>query len=51
MGHNKRLFGIETLHNDETVQFQVEDAETAKYVWRMCKTQQQFYKLCLVNTK
>ncbi|XP_022081283.1 tyrosine-protein phosphatase non-receptor type 21-like [Acanthaster planci] len=51
MGHNRRLFGIETAHNEETVQFQVEDAETAKYVWRMCKTQQQFYKMCLANTK
>ena len=50
MVHNKRLFGIET-HNEETLQFQVEDAEAAKYVWRMCKMQQQFYKMCLANTK
>ncbi|XP_070578387.1 tyrosine-protein phosphatase non-receptor type 14-like [Ptychodera flava] len=45
--HNKRLFGIESVRTQDTIQFQMEDAETAKYVCRMFITKHKFYKLSM----
>lgn len=39
------------LNKDSSAQFQMDDAETAKYVWRMCKLQQQFQKYNLDREK
>ncbi|XP_033115932.1 tyrosine-protein phosphatase non-receptor type 21-like isoform X2 [Anneissia japonica] len=49
--HSKRLFGIEKAHSEQTIFFQMEDAENAKYVWRMCNTQHQFYRINLENQR
>lgn len=51
LSYNKRLFCIETSNKDTSMQFQMDDAETAKYVWRMCKLQQQFQKYSLERDK
>lgn len=51
LNYNKRLFCIETSKKDTSMQFQMDDAETAKYVWRMCKLQQQFQKYSLEREK
>ncbi len=47
--HNKRALGLELARHDETVQFYMDDADTAKYVWRMCRTQWQFYRTNMEN--
>ncbi|XP_071962138.1 tyrosine-protein phosphatase non-receptor type 21-like isoform X2 [Antedon mediterranea] len=49
--HSKRLFGIEKAHSEQTIYFHMEDAENAKYVWRMCNTQHQFYRINLENMR
>ncbi|PIK45600.1 putative tyrosine-protein phosphatase non-receptor type 21 [Apostichopus japonicus] len=51
LSYNRRIFGIEMLNKDSSAQFQMDDAETAKYVWRMCKLQQQFQKYNLDREK
>ncbi|OCT65093.1 hypothetical protein XELAEV_18041335mg [Xenopus laevis] len=45
MSHNKSFFTLELANKDETTQFQMEDMETAKYVWRMCVARHKFYRL------
>lgn len=44
MGHNRRAFGVGTARSNDVLQYQMEDAETAKYVCRICRLQQQFHK-------
>ncbi|XP_026568593.1 tyrosine-protein phosphatase non-receptor type 21 isoform X3 [Pseudonaja textilis] len=45
MTHNKSFFALELANKEETIQFQTEDMETAKYVWRMCVARHKFYRL------
>ncbi|XP_053331303.1 tyrosine-protein phosphatase non-receptor type 21 isoform X2 [Spea bombifrons] len=45
MTHNKSFFTLELANKEETTQFQTEDMETAKYVWRMCVARHKFYRL------
>ncbi|KAG8449023.1 hypothetical protein GDO86_015909 [Hymenochirus boettgeri] len=45
MSHNKSFFTLELANKEETIQFQTEDMETAKYVWRMCVARHKFYRL------
>ncbi|XP_032997437.1 tyrosine-protein phosphatase non-receptor type 21 isoform X2 [Lacerta agilis] len=45
MSHNKSFFALELANKEETIQFQTEDMETAKYVWRMCVARHKFYRL------
>ncbi|XP_070609925.1 tyrosine-protein phosphatase non-receptor type 21 isoform X2 [Erythrolamprus reginae] len=45
MTHNKSFFALELASKEETIQFQTEDMETAKYVWRMCVARHKFYRL------
>uniref|UniRef100_A0A674JZP1 Tyrosine-protein phosphatase non-receptor type n=1 Tax=Terrapene triunguis TaxID=2587831 RepID=A0A674JZP1_9SAUR len=51
MSHNKSFFALELANKEETIQFQTEDMETAKYVWRMCVARHKFYRLnkCSLN--
>ncbi|XP_077994205.1 tyrosine-protein phosphatase non-receptor type 21-like [Glandiceps talaboti] len=49
--HNKRLFGIESVRTQDTIQFQMEDAETAKYVCRMFITKLKFYRISMAAMK
>uniref|UniRef100_A0A452QZ21 Tyrosine-protein phosphatase non-receptor type n=1 Tax=Ursus americanus TaxID=9643 RepID=A0A452QZ21_URSAM len=43
MSHNKSFFALELANKEETIQFQTEDMETAKYVWRLCVPKPQPY--------
>uniref|UniRef100_A0A8D1Z1S3 Tyrosine-protein phosphatase non-receptor type n=2 Tax=Sus scrofa TaxID=9823 RepID=A0A8D1Z1S3_PIG len=43
MSHNKSFFALELANKEETIQFQTEDLETAKYVWRLCVPKPQPY--------
>ncbi|XP_064420995.1 tyrosine-protein phosphatase non-receptor type 21 [Latimeria chalumnae] len=45
MSHNKAFFTLELSNKEETIQFQTEDIETAKYVWRMCVARHKFYRM------
>ncbi|XP_051006235.1 tyrosine-protein phosphatase non-receptor type 21 [Acomys russatus] len=45
MSHNKSFFALELANKEETIQFQTEDMETAKYVWRLCVARHKFYRL------
>ncbi|XP_042194208.1 tyrosine-protein phosphatase non-receptor type 21 isoform X1 [Callorhinchus milii] len=45
MSHNKSFFALELTNKEETIQFQTEDMETSKYIWRMCVVRQKFYRL------
>ncbi|XP_018085888.1 tyrosine-protein phosphatase non-receptor type 21 isoform X1 [Xenopus laevis] len=47
MSHNKSFFTLELANKEETIQFQTEDMETAKYVWRMCVARHKFYRINL----
>uniref|UniRef100_A0A8C8SHG7 Tyrosine-protein phosphatase non-receptor type n=1 Tax=Pelusios castaneus TaxID=367368 RepID=A0A8C8SHG7_9SAUR len=49
MSHNKSFFALELANKEETIQFQTEDIETAKYVWRMCVARHKFYRLNKCN--
>ncbi|XP_065796159.1 tyrosine-protein phosphatase non-receptor type 21 isoform X1 [Muntiacus reevesi] len=53
MSHNKSLFALELANKEETIQFQTEDMETAKYVWRLCVARHKFYRLnqCSLQTQ
>ncbi|XP_011661487.1 tyrosine-protein phosphatase non-receptor type 21 [Strongylocentrotus purpuratus] len=51
MGHNRRAFGVGTSRSHDVLQFQMEDAETAKYVCRICRLQQQFHKYTVETVK
>ncbi|XP_053553555.1 tyrosine-protein phosphatase non-receptor type 21 isoform X2 [Bombina bombina] len=52
MSHNKSFFTLELSNKEETIQFQTEDMETAKYVWRMCVARHKFYRLnCSVQSQ
>ncbi|XP_075387568.1 tyrosine-protein phosphatase non-receptor type 21 [Tenrec ecaudatus] len=53
MSHNKAFFALELPSKEDTVQFQTEDMETAKYVWRLCTARQKFYRLneCSLQTQ
>eukprot|EP00096_Caligus_rogercresseyi_P004380 TRINITY_DN18610_c0_g1_i1.p1 TRINITY_DN18610_c0_g1~~TRINITY_DN18610_c0_g1_i1.p1 ORF type:complete len:1044 (+),score=421.24 TRINITY_DN18610_c0_g1_i1:203-3334(+) len=42
--NHKRLFGIEFQNCEYPLQFMFEEAESAKYVWKMCVMQHSFYK-------
>ncbi|XP_018418858.1 PREDICTED: tyrosine-protein phosphatase non-receptor type 21 [Nanorana parkeri] len=51
MSHNKSFFTLELANKEETIQFQTEDMETAKYVWRMCVARHKFYRMnCNLQT-
>uniref|UniRef100_S4RMQ5 Tyrosine-protein phosphatase non-receptor type n=1 Tax=Petromyzon marinus TaxID=7757 RepID=S4RMQ5_PETMA len=43
--HNKAFVGLELMNKEETVQFQTDDIEMAKYVWRMFSLKHKFYRL------
>ncbi|XP_051775844.1 tyrosine-protein phosphatase non-receptor type 21 isoform X1 [Erpetoichthys calabaricus] len=45
MSHNKSFFALELVNKEETIQFQTEDMETAKYIWRMCVARHKFYRI------
>ncbi|XP_033893367.3 tyrosine-protein phosphatase non-receptor type 21-like isoform X1 [Acipenser ruthenus] len=45
MSHNKSFFALELVNKEETAQFQTEDLETAKYIWRMCVARHKFYRI------
>ncbi|XP_048455971.1 tyrosine-protein phosphatase non-receptor type 21 isoform X2 [Rhincodon typus] len=45
LSHNKSFFALELANKEETIQFQTEDMETSKYVWRMCVARRKFYSL------
>ncbi|XP_036062043.1 tyrosine-protein phosphatase non-receptor type 21 [Onychomys torridus] len=45
MSHSKSFFALELANKEETIQFQTEDMETAKYVWRLCVARHRFYRL------
>ncbi|KAM4662602.1 tyrosine-protein phosphatase non-receptor type 21 [Discoglossus pictus] len=52
MSHNKSFFTLELANKEETIQFQTDDMETAKYVWRMCVARHKFYRLnCSVQSQ
>ncbi|XP_054987239.1 tyrosine-protein phosphatase non-receptor type 21 [Sorex araneus] len=53
MSHNKSFFALELASKEETIQFQTEDMETAKYVWRLCVARHKFYRLnqCTLQTQ
>ncbi|XP_067894944.1 tyrosine-protein phosphatase non-receptor type 21 [Heterodontus francisci] len=54
LSHNKSFFALELANKEETVQFQTEDMETSKYVWRMCVARRKFYsqnKNCNLQTQ
>ncbi|XP_021567279.1 tyrosine-protein phosphatase non-receptor type 21 [Carlito syrichta] len=53
MSHNKSFFALELASKEETIQFQTEDMETAKYVWRLCVARHKFYRLnqCSLQTQ
>ncbi|XP_072283770.1 tyrosine-protein phosphatase non-receptor type 21 [Pyxicephalus adspersus] len=52
MSHNKSFFTLELANKEETIQFQTEDMETAKYVWRMCVARHKFYRMnCNIQTQ
>ncbi|BES93408.1 tyrosine phosphatase, non-receptor type nt6 [Nesidiocoris tenuis] len=42
--NHKRNFGMELQDPSETPNFQLPDVETAKYIWRMCVHQHQFFR-------
>ncbi|XP_074654164.1 tyrosine-protein phosphatase non-receptor type 21-like [Tubulanus polymorphus] len=42
--HNKKTFGIQTALDQQTVNLHMDDPEVAKYVWRMCVLQHQFFR-------
>ncbi|ELT96725.1 hypothetical protein CAPTEDRAFT_109208 [Capitella teleta] len=41
---NKRTFGINGMGSNRPIEFHLDDAEIAKYVFKMCSLQHQFYK-------
>ncbi|XP_038631988.1 tyrosine-protein phosphatase non-receptor type 21 isoform X1 [Scyliorhinus canicula] len=45
LSHNKSFFALELANKEDTIQFQTEDMETSKYVWRMCVARRKFYSL------
>ncbi|MFT7817260.1 tyrosine-protein phosphatase non-receptor type 21 [Arapaima gigas] len=49
MTHNRSFFALELSSKEETIQFQTEDLETSKYVYRMCVARQKFYKITKSN--
>ncbi|XP_037359639.1 tyrosine-protein phosphatase non-receptor type 21 [Talpa occidentalis] len=53
MSHNKCFLALELASKEETIQFQTEDMETAKYVWRLCVARHKFYRLnqCSLQTQ
>lgn len=53
MSHNRSFFALELANKEETIQFQTEDMETAKYMWRLCVARHKFYRLnqCTLQTQ
>ncbi|XP_020613015.1 tyrosine-protein phosphatase non-receptor type 21-like [Orbicella faveolata] len=47
ISHNKKYFCIESIKTFDTIQFEMDDAPTAKYVWRMFVVHHQFCRLNL----
>ena len=43
--NHKRLFGVECQNYQFSVQFLLDEADSAKYVWKMCVLQHTFYKV------
>ena len=43
--NHKRYFGIECQNYEHSVQFILDEPDSAKYVWKMCVLQHTFYKL------
>lgn len=50
MSHNKKYFCIESTKSFDTIQFEMDDAATAKYVWRMFVIHHQFRRLSSVQS-
>ncbi|XP_034051205.1 tyrosine-protein phosphatase non-receptor type 21 isoform X2 [Thalassophryne amazonica] len=45
MSHNRSFFALELTNREESVHFQTEDMETAKYLCRICLARLKFYKI------
>ncbi|XP_065052180.1 tyrosine-protein phosphatase non-receptor type 21-like [Rhopilema esculentum] len=45
MAFNRQYFCIERMNAGETVQFETADTESAKFIWRQCIAQHQFFRL------
>lgn len=45
MSHKKSFSALELANKEETIQFQTEDMETAKYVWRLCVARHKSYSV------
>ena len=43
--NHKRYFGIECQNYEFSVQFMLDEPDSAKYVWKMCVLQHTFYKM------
>ncbi|XP_064621879.1 tyrosine-protein phosphatase non-receptor type 21-like [Lineus longissimus] len=43
--HHRKSFIIQTCHDQQNVQLNMDDTDVAKYVWRMCVTQHKFNRL------
>ena len=43
--NHKRYFGVECQSYESSVQFLLDEADSAKYVWKMCVLQHTFYKM------
>ena len=43
--NHKRYFGVECQSYENSVQFLLDEADSAKYVWKMCVLQHTFYKM------
>lgn len=51
MSHNKKYFCIESTKSFDVIQFEMEDAATAKYAWRMFVAHHQFCRLNLPRSR
>jgi len=45
MAFNRQFFCIERIGTEGTIQFETADTETAKFIWRQCIAQHQFFRL------
>jgi tyrosine-protein phosphatase non-receptor type 14/21 len=43
--NHKRYFGVECQSYEQSIQFLLDEADSAKYVWKMCVLQHTFYKM------
>eukprot|EP00794_Sanderia_malayensis_P017362 gene17361-19097_t len=45
MTFDRQYFCIESLTTEEKIQFETSDSETAKFIWRQCVAQHQFFRM------